>query len=79
MGVLFPRANANGAFYGTIAAAVVLAVGSSTGWLSFPGIWQSAIAAPLAVILGLVISYFGAGPAERSLQGLTLWHRNKTI
>ena len=31
MGVLFPRANANGAFYGTIAAAVVLAVGSEHG------------------------------------------------
>jgi SSS family solute:Na+ symporter len=79
MGVLFPRVNSNGAFYGTIAAALVLAAGSSTGWLSFPGIWQSAIAAPLAIILGLVISYFGAGPAERSLQGLTLWHRDKTI
>lgn len=76
MGVLFPRVNATGAFYGTIAAAVVLAIGAGTGWLSFPGIWQSAIAAPLAVILGLGISSFGAKPAERSLQGLTLWHQN---
>jgi len=75
MGVLLPRVNATGAFYGTIAAAAVLAVGSGTGWLSFPGIWQSAITAPLAVGLGLIISLFGAKPTARSIQGLTLLHR----
>jgi len=76
MGVLLPRVNATGAFYGTLAAAVILGVGAGTGWLSFPGIWQSAIAVPLAVILGLGISLVGARPATRSLQGLTLWHRS---
>ena len=75
MGVLLPRVNATGAFYGTLAAALILGVGAGTGWLSFPGIWQSAIAAPLAVILGLGISWVGTRPADRSLQGLTLWHR----
>jgi SSS family solute:Na+ symporter len=49
--------------------------GSGFGWLSFPGIWQSAITAPIAVILGLLISLFGAPPPERSLQGLTLRHQ----
>ena len=73
MGALFPRVNANGAFYGTVAAAALLAAGSEFGWLTFPGIWQSAIAAPVSVILGLVISLLGPRPAERSLQGLTLW------
>ena len=72
MGVLLPRINATGAFYGTIAAALLLALGSGTGWLSFPGIWQSAVAAPLAMVLGLLISLLGAKPAERSVQGLTL-------
>ncbi len=77
MGVLLPRVNGTGAFYGTIAAAVLLGLGSGTGWLSFPGIWQSAIAAPLAVVLGFAISLFGPKPAARSVQGLTLWHRAK--
>lgn len=74
MGVLFPRVNATGAFYGTIAAAVLLAAGSNFGWLNFPGIWQSAITAPVAVVLGLVISLLGAKPSVRA-QRLTLWHR----
>lgn len=73
MGVLLPRVNATGAFYGTIAAAILLAAGSGFGWLSFPGIWQSAVTAPVAVILGLLISLVGAKPPQRSLQGLTLW------
>jgi SSS family solute:Na+ symporter len=77
MGVLLPRVNANGAFYGTLAAALILGIGAGTGWLSFPGIWQSAIAAPLAVVLGLGISLVGARPASRSLEGLTLWHRGQ--
>jgi SSS family solute:Na+ symporter len=75
MGVLFPRVNATGAFYGTIAAAALLAISSGFGWLSFPGIWQSAITAPLAVLLGLLISLAGSPPPQRSLQGLTLRHR----
>ena len=75
MGVLLPRVNATGAFFGTVASALILAVGSGTGWLSFPGIWQSAVAAPLAVALGFAISLLGARPAPRSLLGLTLWHR----
>ncbi len=74
MGVLLPRVNATGAFYGTIAATILLAVNSGLGWLSFPGIWQSAITAPVAVVLGLGISRLGAKPAARSLKGLTLWH-----
>ncbi|MEB3214077.1 MAG: sodium:solute symporter [Leptolyngbyaceae bacterium] len=73
MGVLFPRVNATGAFYGTLASALILGVGSSMEWLTFPGIWQSAITAPLAVMLGIVISLIGAKPASRSLEGLTLW------
>lgn len=73
MGTLIPRVNANGAFFGTVAAAAILGIGSGTGILRFPGIWQSAIAAPLAVILGYGISLLGAPPSERSLLGLTLW------
>ncbi|WP_267382969.1 sodium:solute symporter [Cyanobacterium sp. uoEpiScrs1] len=73
MGVFFPRANATGAFYGTIASVTILSTGSTLSWFSFPGIWQSAIAAPLAVILGLTISLLGQRPARHSLKGLTLW------
>ncbi|NJM99167.1 MAG: sodium:solute symporter [Phormidesmis sp. RL_2_1] len=76
MGVLLPRINATGAFYGTIAAVIVLAVGTETGLLNFPGIWRSAVIAPVAVILGLMISLLGKVPAERSTQGLTLWNQN---
>ena len=72
MGVLFPRVNATGAFYGTVAAIILVVVGSEIGWLSFPGIWRSAITAPVAVILGLGISLLGQAPAKRSIQGLTL-------
>ena len=79
MGVLVPRINATGAFYGTVAAVLLLLVGSETGWLNFPGIWQSAITAPVAVILGLVISLFGQRPAESSLQGLTIWDKGQRM
>ncbi len=75
MGVLFPRVNATGAFYGTIAATALLALGSGFNWLSFPGIWQSAITAPVAVVLGLLISQLGATPPSRSVEGLTIWNR----
>jgi SSS family solute:Na+ symporter len=76
MGVLIPRINATGAFYGTIAAVLILAIGSGQGWLSFPGIWRSAIIAPVAVLLGWGISLLGAAPAPRSIVGLTLWLSN---
>ena len=78
MGVLFPRINATGAFYGTVAAVIILVVGSEIGWLSFPGIWRSAITAPLAVLLGLMISLLGQRPGERSLQGLTIWNQKES-
>ncbi|KOR29822.1 sodium-coupled permease [Achromatium sp. WMS1] len=80
MGVLLPMVNATGAFYGTILAVIVLVLGANSGWLNFPGIWQSAIAAPLAMVLGLIIAVItskkdnGDLPAQRSLRGLTLWH-----
>ena len=75
MGVLFPRVNANGAFWGSIAAVVLLALGSVEGGpLSALGIWRSAVIAPVAVILGSAISLLGSAPAERSLKGLTLWN-----
>jgi len=76
MGVLFPRVNATGAFYGTIIAVVLLAMSSRFDWFSFPGIWQSAIAAPLAAILGLVISLLGSKPSPRSIEGLTIWDKS---
>ncbi len=77
MGVLVPRVNATGAFYGTIASVALLTAGSTFGWFSFPGIWQSAIAAPFAIILGLLISLLGQKPKQRSLEGLTLWNSDK--
>ncbi len=88
MGVLIPRVNANGAFYGTVAAVILLAlnaqaikantVGDVVNWpLNFPGIWQSAIIAPISVVLGVIISLATAVPAARSINGLTLW--NKTV
>ncbi|MDA0866623.1 MAG: sodium-coupled permease, partial [Cyanobacteria bacterium] len=73
MGVLVPRVNATGAFYGTIAAVIILAVGTESGWMNFPGIWRSAVIAPVAIGLGWLISLLGSQPAQRSLQGLTLW------
>ncbi|WP_024544424.1 sodium:solute symporter [Picosynechococcus sp. NKBG15041c] len=77
MGVLFPRVNSSGAFYGTIAAVMLVIVGSNMGWLTFPGIWRSAITAPLGMLLGYGISLFGQIPPQRALQGLTLWHSSK--
>ncbi|AFZ43428.1 SSS sodium solute transporter superfamily [Halothece sp. PCC 7418] len=73
MGVLLPRVNANGAFYGTVTAVIFMIIASEAGWLTFPGIWRSAITAPIAVILGSGISLFGSIPPPRSIQGLTLW------
>lgn len=75
MGTLVPRINATGAFYGTIAAVFLLIFGTETGILTFPGIWRSAITAPLAILLGWIISLQSAAPAPRSLHGLTLWHQ----
>jgi len=74
MGVLFPQVNATGAFYGTLASALILGIGSGMGWISFPGIWQSAITAPFAVMLGFAISQLGAKPSSRSIEGLTIWN-----
>ncbi|MGK7942396.1 MAG: sodium:solute symporter [Crocosphaera sp.] len=73
MGVLVPRINATGAFYGTIASIILLIIGSNLGWFTFPGIWRSAITAPVAVIFGLVISLLTEKPPSRSLKGLTFW------
>ncbi|MEB3233162.1 MAG: sodium/solute symporter [Leptolyngbyaceae bacterium] len=75
MGVLVPRVNATGAFYGTVAAILIVIVGTQTGWFTFPGIWRSAITAPLSVLLGWLISLLGEVPPDRSLQGLTWWER----
>ncbi|MEM9137351.1 MAG: sodium:solute symporter, partial [Cyanobacteria bacterium P01_F01_bin.42] len=66
MGVLIPRVNANGAFFGTIAAVAILAISKESGLLTFPGIWQSAISAPASVLFGYVFSLFGGVPASRS-------------
>ncbi|MBE9196414.1 sodium:solute symporter [Synechocystis sp. LEGE 06083] len=74
MGVLFPRINALGAFYGTVAAVLLVIVASNVGWLTFPGIWRSAVTAPLAVLLGLGISLFASAPTSKHLLGLTIWH-----
>ncbi|MBE9030773.1 sodium:solute symporter [filamentous cyanobacterium LEGE 11480] len=73
MGILFPRINANGAFFGTLAAGVILGINYSAGGYNF-GIWQTAIAAPLAVIIGYGISLLGKTPSPASLRGLTLIH-----
>lgn len=75
MGVLFPRVNANGAFYGTLAAAIILIVGTEANLITFlpSGIWRAAFIAPIAVVLGLVISLASGSPAERSVRGLTIW------
>lgn len=75
MGVFVPRVNATGAFYGTVTAVLMLVLGSEIGWLSFPGIWRSAITAPVAILLGLGISLLGQAPAKRSIQGLTIWNQ----
>ncbi len=79
MGVLFPRINANGAFYGTVITVAVLFVGVRTELYPFtalPGIWRSAVFAPAAVVLGYLISLAGSAPAERSTRGLTLWSKS---
>lgn len=73
MGVLFPRVNANGAFYGTAIAVILIIIASEAGWLNFPGIWRSAITAPIGVMIGYLISLGGEIPPARSIQGLTLW------
>ncbi|MEB3161026.1 MAG: sodium-coupled permease, partial [Synechocystis sp.] len=73
MGVLLPKVNATGAFYGTIAAVIVVMIASNAGWLTFPGIWRSAITTPIAVLLGWGLSYLGPSPTPRHLQGLTIW------
>ncbi|MGB0564037.1 MAG: sodium:solute symporter family transporter, partial [Spirulinaceae cyanobacterium] len=75
MGTLVPRINATGAFYGTIAAVVLLVISTEAGWLKVPGIWRSAVTAPVAVLLGFGISLLGSDPPSKSLQGLTIWHQ----
>ena len=75
MGVLLPRVNANGAFYGTIGAVILLSIGTTTNLFTFPGIWQSAVIAPVAVLLGLIISLLGKVPSQRSTEGLTFWSK----
>lgn len=75
MGILLPRVNANGAFYGTIAAAILLILGTEIGWLTIPGLWRSAVTTPVAILLGFILSLWGAKPRDRALQGLTLWHQ----
>ncbi len=79
MGVLLPRVNANGAFYGTVTAVILIIISSEAGWLNFPGIWRSAITAPIGVIIGYGISLFGQTPSARSIQGLTLWTQESRI
>ncbi|MGK7933706.1 MAG: sodium:solute symporter [Microcystaceae cyanobacterium] len=74
MGVLIPRVNATGAFYGTVIAVIVVTIGSQMGWLPFPGIWRSAITAPLTIILGLGISFLGEFPDKKKVKGLTIWY-----
>ena len=76
MGVLFPRINANGAFYGTVVTIILFRIGAEAGWLPFPGIWRSAVIAPIAIILGYLICLIWIVPAERSTRGLTLWTKN---
>ncbi|MEM6598740.1 MAG: sodium:solute symporter [Cyanobacteria bacterium P01_C01_bin.69] len=77
MGVLFPRINAEGAFYGTVIAVILLTAGTDAEWFTFPGIWRSAIVAPSSVIIGYIISLWGPVPAARSIEGLTLWSKAK--
>jgi SSS family solute:Na+ symporter len=74
MGVLIPRVNANGAFYGAVIGVILVIIGSQMGWLTFPGIWRSAITAPLTVILGLGISLLGQFPDKKKIKGFTLWY-----
>lgn len=71
MGVLCPRINGTGAFWGTLVAAALVGLNSQVGWFDV-GIWQSAIAAPLAVAVGYGISLFGKTPSEAAIAGLTL-------
>lgn len=73
MGILVPRVNATGAFYGTVIALFMLIMITEAELLGDYGIWRSAIIAPIAVSLGYLISLLGAKPAARSLAGLTLW------
>lgn len=79
MGVTIPRVNARGAFYGTLLAVGLVVLGSQMQWLNVPGIWRSAITAPLGVLLGVVISLTGRRPGHEKISGLTLWspHGNK--
>ncbi|AFY38432.1 SSS sodium solute transporter superfamily [[Leptolyngbya] sp. PCC 7376] len=73
MGVLLPRINANGAFYGTVVAVILIVIGTETEVLNNLGIWRSALTVPTAILLGYGISLFGGIPPRRSLKGLTLW------
>ena len=78
MGVLIPRVNANGAFYGTVLAALVLIALTASGSLGLPGFWGSALTAPLSVLFGVILSLLGPVPAARSIKGLTLWSKAET-
>lgn len=73
LGVLVPRANGAGAFFGSILAVAILAIGGEQGWLDFPGIWRAAFSAPLTLLLGSLISLVTKTPARGSVVGLTLW------
>ena len=74
LGVLFPQVNATGAFYGTMSAVLILILAPNLGWFSLPGIWQSAVSAPLTILFGWLISKIvGHKRSDEALKGLTLW------
>ena len=77
MGMLVPRVNANGAFYGGIVGfigVVALSYFTSVSW-----IWYSFFAAALAFLVGITISIVSAKPAANQLDGLTWVRRRSAI
>ncbi|MEL6351101.1 MAG: sodium:solute symporter [Cyanobacteria bacterium J06627_28] len=79
MGVLVPRINATGAFFGAVAAILILTIAIASQTLPLPAFWGSAMTAPLSVAIGYVISLATGVPAERSIKGLTLWSKEPAI
>ena len=79
MGVLIPRVNSTGAFYGTVLAVIFVLIASGAGWLTSLGIWLSAVTTPIAVLFGWLISLLSSPPSAKAIAGLTLGNNSNQV
>ena len=77
LGVWSKRAHGTGAFWGACTAAGLLVVVTRTGVWQVPGVWFTAITAPLTFVFGTMFSLRASAPAQA--RGTTGMARNSAI